>query len=147
MNISKHRDLIVGLIAVLWFVCIITGTSGHYVFGMCMGVVLMFLHMILGVAKNGVVSKKFLRYPLLVWAALWLVSFLTSGYYGSLFGNAMPAFTVFGFHPSFAPTIFLYWIGGMLTLNLGLYLCQDEWLSEKDWEDFRNKVNSLKGVK
>ncbi len=147
MNISKHRDIIVGLIAVLWFVCIITGTSGHYVLGMCMGVVLMFLYMILGVAKNGVVSKKFLRYPLLVWAALWLVSFITSGYYGAMFGNDMPAFTVFGFHPSFAPTVFLYWIGGMLTLNLGLYLCQDEWLSEKDWEDFRNRINSLKGVK
>ncbi len=147
MNISKHRDIIVGLIAVLWFVCIITGTLGYYVVGMCTGVVLMFLHAILGVAKNGVVSKKFLRYPLLVWAALWLASFLLSSHYGTLFGNDMPAFTVFGFHPSFAPTIFLYWIGGMLTLNLGLYLMQDEWLSQKDWEDFCNKVNSLKGVK
>lgn len=147
MNISKHRDIIVSLIAVLWFVCIITGTSGHYVFGMCAGVVLMLLHMVLGTAKNGVVPKKFLLYPLLVWAALWLASFIFSGHYGTMYGNDMPAFTVFGFHPSFAPTIFLYWIGGMLTLNLGLYLLQDEWLSEKDWEDFLNKVNSLKGVK
>lgn len=147
MNISKHKDSIVGLIAILWFACIVTGTSGHFVFGMCVGVGLMFLYMILGAAKNGVVSKKFLFYPLLIWAALWLVSFTTSGYYAKLFGNEMPTFTVFGFHPSFAPTIFLYWIGGMLTLNLGLYLCQDEWLSEKDWEDFRNKVHSLKGVK
>ncbi len=147
MNISRHKDIIVGLIAVLWLACIFTGTSGHYVLGMCLGVGLMFLHMLLGVAKNGVVSKKFLLYPLLIWAALWVVSFITSGHYAAMFGNDMPAFTILGFHPSFAPTVFLYWIGGMLTLNLGHYLYQDEWLSEKDWEDFLGKVHSLKEVK
>ena len=147
MNISRHKDIIVGLIAVLWLACIFTGTSGHYVLGMCLGVGLMFLHMLLGVAKNGVVSKKFLLYPLLIWAALWVVSFITSGHYAAMLGNDMPAFTILGFHPSFAPTVFLYWIGGMLTLNLGHYLYQDEWLSEKDWEDFLGKVHSLKEVK
>ena len=82
-----------------------------------------------------------------VWAALWLVSFILSGYFGDRFAGGMPAFTVLGFHPSFAPTIFLYWIGGQLTLNLGLYLLQDEWLSQKDWDAFCDKVKGMKGVK
>ncbi len=144
MDISKSKTPIIVLIAVLWIACIVTGTMGHFVVGMCLGVVLMFLHMLLGVAKDGKVSKKFLVYPILIWAVLWLVSFILSGHYGSLFAGAAPTFTVLGFHPSFAPTIFLYWIGGQLTLNLGFYLLQDEWLSQKDWEDFCKKVHAMK---
>lgn len=59
----------------------------------------------------------------------------------------MPTFTVLGVHPSFAPTIFLYWIGGQFTLNLGYYLLQDEWLSQEDWDSFCNKVKDMKEVK
>ena len=147
MNISKSKTPIAILIAVLWIACIVTGTTGHFVTGMCLGVVLMFLHMMLGVAKNGIVSKRFLIYPMLCWAVLWLLSFILSGYYGDLFAGVEPTFTFLGFHPSFAPTIFLYWIGGQLTLNLGLQLCQDEWLSEKDWDDFCKKVRRMDEVK
>ena len=148
MNIKKNQTLIWVLIAVLWIACIVLGTMGNFVLAMCLGVPLMFLHMMLGMAKNGVVSKKFLIYPMIIWAVLWLASFILSGYYADLFAGTMPAFTVMGLHPSFAPTIFLYWIGGQLTLNLGFYLLQDEWLSEKDWEDFCAKAKKIKeGVK
>lgn len=146
MDISRQKTPIMILIAVLWLACIYTGTTGHFVVGMCLGVVLMFLHMILGIAKNGVVSKKFLAYPILCWAVLWLVSFILSGYFATKYAGVMPDFTVFGLHPSFAPTVFLYWIGGQLTLNLGLFLLQDEWLSQKDWDEFRNKVKGMKEV-
>lgn len=77
-------------------------------------------------------------------AVLLLANFILSGYFGNLFAGVMPSFTFLGFHPSFAPTIFLYWIGGQPTLNLEFYLLQDEWLSEKYWEDFRKKVQSIK---
>ncbi len=144
MNIKQHQTAIWVLIAVLWIACIITGTTGHFVVGMVLGVPLMLLHMMLGVAKGGIISKKFLMYPLLAWAILWIISFILSGYFGDMFAGVMPTFTILGFHPSFAPTIFLYWIGGQLTLNLGFYLLQDEWLSEKDWTDFCKKVQSIK---
>ena len=144
MNIKKNASLIWVLIAVLWIACIVLGTKGQFVLAMVLGVVLMFLHMMLGTAKGGVVSKKFLVYPMLIWAVLWIVSFILSGHYATAFAGVMPSFTVFGLHPSFAPTIFLYWIGGQLTLNLGLYLLQDEWLSEKEWEEFCAKANKIK---
>lgn len=144
MNVKKHQTVIWILIAALWMVCIVSGTMGHFVFGMCAGVVLMFLHMLLGMAKGEKISKKVLIYPMGIWAVLWIVSFLLSGYYANLFQGVMPTFTVFGLDPSFAPTIFLYWIGGQLTLNLGFYLLQDEWLSEKDWNDFCDKARMIK---
>lgn len=145
MNISKQKDLIAILIAALWLACIVLGTTGHFVIGMCLGVVLMLLHMLLGAAKDGVVSEKFLFYPLVIWAVLWLLSFSLSGYFATKFAGQMPSFTFLGLHPSFAPTVFLYWIGGQLTLNLGHYLRQDEWLSEKEWDDFCKKVHKMKG--
>lgn len=148
MNIKKNATLIWVMIAVLWIACIVLGTIGQFVIAMCLGVVLMFLHMMLGMAKGGVVSKKFLIYPMVIWAVLWLVSFVLSGHFATEFAGVMPSFTVLGLHPSFAPTIFLYWIGGQLTLNLGFYLLQDEWLSQKEWDDFCAKAKEIKeGVK
>lgn len=144
MNIKKNQTAIWVLIAVLWIACIVTGTTGHFVVGMVLGVPLMLLHMMLGAAKGGVISKKFLMYPLLVWAVLWATSFILSGYFANLYAGVAPAFTVFGLDPSFAPTIFLYWIGGQLTLNLGHYLFQDEWLTEKEWDDFCKKAAEIK---
>lgn len=144
MNIKNSKTTIWVLIAALWIAIIVLGTLGHFVVGMVLGVPLMFLHMMLGISKEGVVSKKFLIYPMIIWAVLWIASFILSGYYADLFAGVMPSFTVFGLHPSFAPTIFLYWIGGQLTLNLGFYLLQDEWLSEKDWADFCAKAKKIK---
>ncbi len=144
MNIKNKETALWVLIAILWIVIIVLGTTGHFVVGMCLGVALMFLHMLLGSAKKGIVSKKFLVYPLLIWAALWLLSFILSAYFGNMFNGVMPDFTFLGLHPSFAPTVFLYWIGGQLTVNLGLYLLQDEWLSEAEWEEFCRKVDDLK---
>ena len=144
MNIKKHSTLIWVLIAVLWVAVMVLGTTGHFVIGMVLSVPLMLLHMMLGVAKGGVVSKKFFFYPLVIWAILWIASFILSGYYADLFAGTVPTFTVLGLHPSFAPTIFLYWIGGQLTLNLGHHLFCEEWLTEKEWDDFCKKAAAIK---
>ncbi|MBR0093505.1 MAG: hypothetical protein IJP92_17600 [Lachnospiraceae bacterium] len=144
MDITKYKTLFAVLIAALWIACIVLGTTGHFVIAMCLGVPLMMLHILLGVARNGKIPMRFFIYPILIWAVLWVVSFILSGYYADMFAGQEPAFTVLGLHPSFAPTVFLYWIGGQLTLNLGLYLRQDDWLSEKDWEEFCEKVHNMK---
>ena len=107
---------------------------------MILGVVLMLIHIVLGAAHHDKLSKSFFRYPVLIWAIFWITSFLLSWYFSNKFAGQTPNFTILGFHPSFAPTVFLYWLGGMFTLSLGLYLKRDEWLSEKDWEEFRASV-------
>jgi hypothetical protein len=60
-----------------------------------------------------------------------------------MFAGVMPDFTILGFHPSFSWTVILYWIGGVLTLTLGFVALKDEWLSEKDWEEFKGKVQKI----
>lgn len=144
MNITKWKTPIWILIAVLWLVCIVLGTNGQFVAGMVVSVPLMLLHFMLGVAKKGIVSKKFLVYPLGIWAVIYIIGFILCGHYADVFAGMMPSFTVFGIHPSFAPVIFIYWIGGLLTLSLGYYLFQDEWLSKEDWDEFCEKAKKIK---
>jgi hypothetical protein len=141
MDLRRKKNLLVICIALLWLGCMYLGWENNFVLGMCLGVVLMLLHLVLGAAKGGVISKKLLVYPFGVWAVLWIASFICSKYYSDLFTGAIPSFTIFGFHPSFAFTVFFYWIGGMLTLSLGFVLHKDEWLSEKEWKDFITRVH------
>ena len=144
MNISDKKTPIMVLISALWLACIVLGTTGHFVIGMVVSVPLMLLHFMLGAAKNGVVSKKILMYPLCIWAVISMIGFILCGYYADVFSGVMPSFTVLGLHPSFAPVIFIYWIGGLLTLSLGFYMNRDEWLSQKDWDDFCEKAKKIK---
>ena len=90
MNTKKNQTLIWVLIAALWIACIVLGTIGNFVLAMCLGVVLMFLHMMLGMSKSGKLSKKFLIYPMVIWAVLWIVSFILSGHYATAFAGVMP---------------------------------------------------------
>ncbi|MDR1874731.1 MAG: hypothetical protein LBQ90_06955 [Synergistaceae bacterium] len=140
MDLTKNRTAIIVATAVLWLACMFLGWKDYFVTAMCLGVVLMLLYMLLGAAKNGVVPKKLLVYPLGAWAILWIASFILSKYFSDLFAGVIPGFTIGGFHPSFAFTVFFYWIGGILTLTVGFVLRKDEWLSEKDWKDFLNRV-------
>jgi hypothetical protein len=141
MNLAKNRTAMIVLIAILWLACMFLGWKDLFIPAMCLGVLLMLLHMLLGTAKDGVVSKKFFVYPLGIWAILWIASFICSKYFSDLFAGVIPSFTIMGFHPSFAFTVWFYWIGGMLTLSLGLVLYIDEWLSEKEWQDFISRVH------
>lgn len=143
MNISDKSTVINVLISVLWLACMLLGWSNQHVIGMCVGVVLMYLYMLLGVSKQGISSKSFVVYPMGIWAVLWILSFVLNDYFAVIYaGQVAPAFL--GFHPSFAPTIFLYWIGGMLTLSLGFVLKKDEWMSQKDWDDFCVRMKKIK---
>jgi len=136
MDISRKRSALMVLIAFLWLGITVLGMQKLFLPAMILGVVLMFVHMFLGVARKGVVSGLFLVYPLLAWGVLWGASFVLSKHYSDAFAGQMPAFTILGLHPSFAWTVLTYWIGGMLTLTVGFMLLRSEWLSDKDWDEF-----------
>ncbi|ERJ79528.1 hypothetical protein HMPREF1987_02365 [Peptostreptococcaceae bacterium oral taxon 113 str. W5053] len=140
MNIKGKENSLMGIMAVLWIVIMVLGWLNQHLIGMILSVCLMFIHMVLGVAKDGKISKKFLIYPILSWVVLWIISFSLSDYYSNVFAGKMPDYAIGGFHPSFAPTFYLYYIGGMLTLTVGYYLLQKEWLSEEDWKSFLKRV-------
>lgn len=141
---EKNVTSIIIFTTFLWAVINVLGWLNYHMIGMYLGVILMLMYMILGIAKKGFVSKKFLAYPLLIWVVTWILSFFLANYYGVKFAGVLPTFTILGFHPSFAPIVFLYWIGGMLTLTLGFMIYQDEWMSQTDWDDFKAKINAIK---
>jgi len=143
MKLKGKTTSMVILSTVLWVVITLCGWMGHHIVGMVLGVVLMLIHMMLGASRNGELDKKFFIYPLLPWAVLWTASFILSEYHSNLYGTAMPDFTILGFHPSFAWTVLTYWIGGMLTLTAGFVLYKDLWLSEEDWDNFRNSLQEI----
>lgn len=143
VNLKDKTTSMIILTTVLWVIITVCGWTGRHVVGMVLGVGLMLVYMMLGAAKKGVLNKKFFIYPLLLWAVLWVASFILSDYYSNLFGIAMPSFTILGFHPSFAWTILTYWIGGVLTLTVGFVLYENLWLSAEDWDDFRNSLQEV----
>lgn len=140
---EKSVTTLIIITTALWVAINLSGWTGHHMVGMYLSVILMFLYMVLGIAKQEVVSKKFLMYPLVTWGITWMLSFFLAEHYSVKFAGALPNFTVLGFHPSFAPIVFLYWIGGMLTLTLGFKFFKDEWLSEKDWDNFKKKIENI----
>ena len=144
MDISKKRTAIWIVIAALWVTVIVLGTLDHFVIGMVLSVPLIALHFVLGTAKKGKISAKFLGYPILIWSVVNIVAFIMCGYFADKFKGVLPTFTILGLDPSFAPVMILYWIGGMLTLSLGFYICRDEWLSEKDWTEFCKRAKKIK---
>lgn len=148
MDLSNKKTGMIVLIGILWIVITVLGWKEQYMAGMYLGIVLMLLHMMLGTAKGGKLSSKMIIYPFLIWALLWIVSFTLSKYYADIFAQMTPSFNILGLHPSFAWTILTYWIGGILTLTIGFILLKDEWLSEKDWQEFKEKIQMIedKGV-
>ncbi len=141
---EKTVTIFVLITTALWVIITVLGWKGQHMAGMYLGLVMMLLYMILGVSKQGVVSKKLLFYPLISWGLVWAISFFLADFYALKYAGVMPDFTIMGFHPSFAPIIFLYWIGGMLTLTLGFVVLKDEWMSEEDWDNFKVKIEGLK---
>lgn len=144
MDLSSKKTAIIVITTALWLIITFLGWNNVYLVSMYLGVVLMLLYMMLGVAKQGKISKKLLFISFIPWAIIWAVSFYLADYYAALFAGAMPSFTVLGFHPSFAATVVGYWFGGMLTLTIMYYMFKDEWLSENDWNSFLEKIEEIK---
>ncbi len=144
MDLSSKKTAIVVITTALWLIITYLGWNNVYLVSMYLGVVLMLLYMMLGVAKQGKLSKKFFIFCLIPWAIVWSISFYLADYYAALFAGTIPSFTVLGFHPSFAATVFGYWFGGMLTLTAMFMTFKDEWLSNKDWDNFIKKIEEIK---
>lgn len=144
MNLKGKETGLMILIAVLWVVITLCGWNGQWFIALISGVVLMMLHMMIGSAQGGKVDKKLLLFPIVSWLIVWTVGFVLTDYYAQMFLGQEPTFSILGFHPSFAFIIFFYWIGGVLTLNIGFIKYADRWLSKERWDAFVQKVDALK---
>lgn len=140
MSIRNKETALIVTSTMLWVAVMFAGWYGKWFMGMFLGLIIMFIYMLMGSAKQGVISKKLLWYPLVSWLVLWSVGFYLAQNYALKFSEGIATFTLFGFHPSFAFIVLFYWVGGVLTLTLGLNLYKDEWLSEAEWETFKQKL-------
>ncbi len=143
MEIGRFRTAITLCTTALWVLITLCGWYGYWFAGLIAGVVLMLLQMAIGSASEGRLSKKLLVYPLGIWAVLWIVGFIMAKHYSDAFLNVAPSFKILGFHPSFAWILLAYWIGGVLTLTLGLVKFTDEWLPPEKWDAFKVKMEAL----
>ena len=89
-----------------------------------------------GCRSNGRVNKKLLIYPLTAWLVIYLISVAGMVYYHLHFGESAPTFYILGQHPSGFFMHIVYWIGGILTISLGLVITSDSWCSDKQWDDY-----------
>ena len=143
MNIKNKETGLILVSTLLWVGVMLSGWYGKWHTGMFLGLLIMFIYMMMGSAKNGVVSRKLLWYPLVSWLLLWSAGFYFTQKYATQFHSGIADFTILGFHPSFAFIVFFYWIGGVLTLTVGLNLFKNEWLSEIEWDVFKAKVKLI----
>lgn len=143
MNIGKFRTHIVLLMAILWVSVTLCGWFGKWYLGLFLSVLLMLIHMVLGTSSKGITHKKLLIYPLLSWAILWSFGFYMAKLASDAFMGQAPDYTILGFHPSFAWIVICYWVGGVLTLTLGLIKYKDLWLSDADWDAFKARMKEL----
>lgn len=139
---EKLNTFLVVLTALCWVAVTVLGWAGLGFVGMFVGLGLLAIYLVQGLARRGRVSWRLLAFPVLPWALLWSASFALSRYHADVFHGERPTFTLLGFHPSFAWTVLTYWIGGVLTLTVGFVLRRDEWLSEADWQAFREQVGA-----
>ncbi len=143
MQIKGKETPLILLMTALWIAITLCGWWGQWFLGLILGCLLMLVHMMMGSAQNGILHKKLFLYPLLSWFVLWVAGFIMTEVYANQFAGVAPSFTILGFHPSFAFIILFYWIGGVLTLTLGLVRYAHHWLSTDQWDHFKQRIAEI----
>lgn len=133
---SKCVDGIMLAIAVVWVISMAMTYFGHGFAAMYLTPVIIAGHFLVGLAHKGKIKKKLLFYPFLAWLIVFVIGIIGMQYFTFLYGDEVPAFLILGLHPSYFFELACYWIGGLLTISLGIYKYRDEWLSEDEWDEF-----------
>ena len=146
-NIEDKKTTLMVITALAWILITILGWLDIWYPAMLLGVLLMVIYMILGCSKKGAVSTEFFKFPIVVFAALWVVAFTLIYYWDTAYAGIIPDFTILGMHPSFAAQVILYWIGGFVILAFGFSSRSNLWLTREEWDKFLEEIESEKDSK
>ena len=127
----------------LWLIMVGLAATGHWLAALYTLLPLLLIYGILGSSHNGRFDLRLVAFPTLIWIVLWASSFAFGNYYAELFSGRHPEFTVFGFHPSFAAIIVLFWLLPTLLMGFGFEAVKDHWLSRQRWENFVQRIDEL----
>ena len=140
MKGGRTETLLVVASAVLWGLIVFLAATGYWLAGLFLLLPLLLIYGVLGSGHNGRPDWKLVAFPTLVWLAMWAAAFWLANHYAEAFAGRAPDFTVFGFHPSFAAIIVLFWIVPTLLMGFGFEAVKDRWLSEERWQEFVRNV-------
>ncbi|MDO5301345.1 MAG: hypothetical protein Q4E76_02460 [Tissierellia bacterium] len=146
MDLKGKYNAIFIVIGILWVALWVLAIADQYLAAFILSIVMMLLHLILGSANNEKIDKGYLIYPLLSWAVVWAIGFYLA-YANDLAAQVEAGKFFGGFHYSFGPVVYLYWIGGVLTLMVGYFFNRNRWLSDEQWNEFIEEANRIKGKK
>ena len=152
MNLKDKETKLWVLISGIWFVTTFIASlsqlgKDYPIFAnfwyiaifLTIGVMLLMLYR--GSMHKGKVNMQFYMVSI-VWGIVWVVGFILAQYHTVAFKGKMPAFTIFGVHPSFAWIMIFYWILGTGVILLGFYFKSDLWLSQSQWDEFVESVTA-----
>ncbi|MDO5037226.1 MAG: hypothetical protein Q4E37_02885 [Tissierellia bacterium] len=146
MSLKGKYNAIFILIGVLWVALWLLAIADYYILAFILSILMMLLHLILGSANNEKIDRGYLIYPLLTWAVVWAIGFYLA-YANDLVAQVEGGKFFGGFHYSFGPVVYLYWIGGVLTLMVGYYVNRKKWLSDDQWNSFIEEAKKIKDKK
>lgn len=102
------------------------------------------LYMLLGSLKRGKMDLTFFLFPVATFFVVWVIGFTLAQQYAVEFDNRPPDFTILGFHPSFFWVALLYWTAAPVILGLGFLKLRDRWMSQAEWDAFKQKMAGLR---
>ena len=142
---SGLADMIETLLIVasglLWLLMVALAGAGHWLAGLYALLALLLVYAILGTSHKGRFDLRLVLFPTGVWLLCWAAAFGLGEYFARAYDSGVPTFTIFGFHPSFAAIIALFWVVPTLVMGFGFEAVKDRWLSQKQWDDFLTNVH------
>ena len=141
MNNGKTETLLMSISGILWLAMVGLASSGHWLAGLYALLGLLLVYGVLGTSHKGRFDLKLVAFPSVVWLVMWAAAFWLGSHYAELYADREPEFTVFGFHPSFAAIVVLFWVVPTLLMGFGFEWVKDRWLSQKRWDEFLRGVH------
>ena len=142
MSATRIETLLVVASAIVWLLMIGLAATGHWLAALFALLPLLFIYGVLGSSHKGRFDLRLVAFPTAIWLLMWGAAFWLGDFYAEAFAGGRPDFTIFGFHPSFAAIIVLFWIVPTLLMGFGFEAVKDRWLSKERWDDFVRQVHA-----
>ena len=137
---GRTQTILIIVSGLLWLLMVALAGAGHWLAGLYVLLPLLLVYGILGTSHNGRFDLRLVLFPTGVWLLCWAAAFGLGEYFARAFDSGVPGFTIFGFHPSFAAIIALFWVIPTLLMGFGFEAVKDRWLSQKRWDDFLTRL-------
>ena len=144
MKKGNTETLLISISGLLWLAMVGLASAGYWFYGLYALLGLLLVYGVLGTSHKGNFDLKLVAFPSLVWLVMWGAAFWLGNHFAELYAGREPEFTVFGFHPSFAAIVILFWIVPTLLMGFGFEAVKDRWLSQERWDEFLRRAHDPK---